>query len=105
MKLLAKIERGEYLIIRVDGSETRVKAKPTLDALYKAIGCDGIDSVILAKDEDGAPTIAMIVDDTGMVDHKPLNPRATELYHAKCGYVTQYSIHGDVVILDDRDFE
>jgi hypothetical protein len=46
----------------------------------------------------------MIVDDTGMIDHKPVNAKATELYRAKCNPGTPFSIHGDVAIVNDADF-
>jgi hypothetical protein len=44
----------------------------------------------------------MFVDDTGMIDGKPVNPKATALYHAICKPSTIHQIHGNVVILDDR---
>lgn len=37
------------------------------------------------------------VDDTGMVDGLPVNPRATEAYHKCCRPGTTFSIHGDAV--------
>jgi hypothetical protein len=66
------IRRGAYLIIRVDGSEEDVEGKPTLPAIYRAIGCESIDTVILTE-HAGRPALIMLVDDTGMIDHKPVN--------------------------------
>jgi hypothetical protein len=48
--------------------------------------------------------IVMMVDDTGMIDGKPINPKATELYRGVCRPGTPYSIHGDVAIVNDEDF-
>ena len=39
-----------------------------------------------------------------MVDGKPVNPKATELYRAICIPGTMASIHGDVAIVWDGDF-
>jgi hypothetical protein len=50
------------------------------------------------------PETVMLVDDTGMIDGKPINPKATALYHAICRPGTMFSIHGDVAIASDRDF-
>lgn len=43
-----EVRRGEYRIIRVDGTEQLVEEKPTLDRVYQIIGCDCVDTVILA---------------------------------------------------------
>ncbi len=98
------VRRGEYRIIRVDGSEMNVPQKPTLDRIHKAIGCDTFDTVLLKKGRDGTAEIVMLVDDTGMIDGKPVNPKATELYRAICKPGTPFSIHGDVAIVNDNDF-
>ncbi len=100
------VQRGEYLIIRVDGTEQRVKERPTLEAVYRAIGCGCIDVVNL--DRKRPPEIVMMVDDTGMLDHKPVNAKATALAQAAwkaAGRYSPYSIHGDVAIVHDQDFE
>jgi hypothetical protein len=39
-----------------------------------------------------------------MCDGKPVNPKATALYHAICKPGTLHSIHGDVAIVHDGDF-
>lgn len=97
------IRRGEFKIIRVDGREELIEEKPTLDRIHKAIGCDTIDAVPLTFSHN-APALVMIADDNGMIDGKPVNQKATELYRAICKPATFYSIHGDVAICDDRDF-
>lgn len=97
---IPNIHRGEYLIIRVNGEEERVAEKPTLHKLYRAIGCECADTVTL----DHKRQILMFVDDTGMIDHKPVNPKATALYHTRCKPGTVWAIHGDVAIVNDKDF-
>lgn len=94
------IEHGTYKIIRVDGTETLVKQKPTIRTVTRDIGCDSIDTVLL----DRKAEIVMMVDDTGMIDRKPVNPKATALYHSICKPGTVYAIHGDVAIVWDGDF-
>lgn len=93
-------KRGTYLIIRVDGSEETIEKHPFLKTICKQIGCDCIDTVLIDRKSE----TVMIVDDTGMVDGKPVNAKATELYHAICKPGTPFSIHGDVAICNDRDF-
>ncbi len=96
-----KMEPGKYQILRVDGSAVLIQGKPTLEAVRKLIGCECIDTVIL----DRKSQTVMLVDDTGMIDGKPVNAKATELYHAVCKPGTIHAIHGDVAIVNDRDFE
>jgi hypothetical protein len=92
--------RGSYWIIRVDGSETLYEEPPTFRQILPAIGCTVIDTVVLDRKRE----LIMIVDDTGMIDGKPVNPKATELYHAVCKPGTVHAIHGDVAIVNDEDF-
>ena len=94
------INRGEYRIIRTDGTEAIIKEVPTIDAIHKAIGCDCLDTVTL----DHESQTIMLVDDNGMVDGRPVNPKATEMYHRICRPRTIWSIHGDVAIVNDNDF-
>jgi hypothetical protein len=100
---LLNVKRGEYRIVRVNGAVISMPEKPTLRAIQQAIGAETLDSVILKRDSD-RPTIVMMVDDTGMIDSKPPNPKATELYHAICKPGTVWQIHGDVAIVHDGDF-
>jgi hypothetical protein len=114
-------------VIRTDGREedhTVSRATP-LQEIYRLIGCDTIDTVNL---RDGN---VMLVDDDGydceFVDHgqqptgpggqlaqtfenrpvrarKPVNPKATAMYHAVCQPGTTHQIVGDVAIALDADF-
>jgi hypothetical protein len=87
--------KGEYKIIHVDGTETVHQGKPTTRAIQMLIGCSGLDTVTI----DRKRQTVMFVDDTGMLDGKPVNAKATELYHAVCKPGTVWAIHGDVVIV------
>ena len=96
------VARGTFKIIRVDGSE-EICGPVSLKTIYEAIGCSTIDTVTLTWSAF-VPEIVMCVDDTGMIDNKPINPKATALYHSICKPGTPYSIHGDVAIVNDADF-
>ena len=95
------VKQGEYRLIKVDGTEILIEEKPTLSTIQRAIGADCIDTVCLDKP---ARTQIMIVDDTGMIDGKPVNPKATALYQSICKPGTVWAIHGDVAICNDLDF-
>lgn len=96
------VNPGTFLVIRVDGSEEVVKYAPNLTAVRRAIGCDSIDTVILTC-YAAQPDIVMCVDETGMIDDKPINTKATKLYHSICRPGTPYSIHGDVALFHDGE--
>lgn len=68
--------------------------------IQKLIGCDCCDVVNL---RDGR---VMLVDDTGKIDGKPVNSRATEIYRSIYPLAAEHgaSIHGDVAIAIDEDF-
>lgn len=87
-------------IIRTSGArEQHDIPKPSaIREIRKLIGAECLDSVTLLN---GA---VMLVDDTGMVDGRPVNPEATKLYHGVCDPNTVYQIHGDVAIVLDADF-
>lgn len=89
------VSPGTYKLIRCDGSETTHYGKPTVKAIQMLIGCDALDHVTI----DRRRQTVMFVDDTGMLDGKPVNAKATELYRAVCKPGTLHSIHGDVVIV------
>ena len=78
---MEEIRQGEYRIIRTDGTEILIEEKPNMDSILKAIGDECADTVCLDKQ---TRTQIMVVDDTGMVDGKPVNSKATELYHSVC---------------------
>jgi hypothetical protein len=109
------IKPGTYLIIRTDGTEEPVNEKPTFPFLEKRLSADLLGSVMLSR----SPCIVMLVDDAGWetktVDHggghlemvplrarKPVNAKATELYHQIRR--TTHQIVGDVAIVCDSDF-
>jgi hypothetical protein len=109
-------------IIRTDGTEETHDVPQTnpFPRIYALMGCSLIDTVSL---RDGR---VMLVDDAGyeydVIDHgtgpdgvfrvehrttrarKPVNPKATALYHAVCIPDTTHQIVGDVAIVRDADF-
>ncbi|MCC6193676.1 MAG: hypothetical protein IT518_04335 [Burkholderiales bacterium] len=84
-------------IIRADGREERVNIH--FDAIGKAIGARGMDSVNL---RDGR---VMLVDDMGHIaaPYPPVNPKATEIYWSVCRPGTTHTIVGDVAIVVDEE--
>lgn len=87
-------------IIRTTGEHEfhDIPDKRPWTTLYKLTDSESFDSVNL---RDGR---IMFVDDTGMVDGKPVNQEATELYHSICKPGTVWAIHGDVAIVRNEDF-
>jgi hypothetical protein len=99
------IRQGEYRIIRTDGRKILVEQKPTIRGIHRDIGCECCDSVTLQFGDYGhIPTIVMVVDDTGMLDGKPVNDKATALVREARGQDYPYFIHGDVAVVNDEDF-
>ena len=101
--------RGQFRVILLDGSEETFHVKPTLQKIKMAICCDTLDTVRIGKNPaNGPPTTIMFVDDIGAgfegSKPKPVNAKATALYHSICKPNNPYSIHGDVAIADDEDF-
>lgn len=94
------IKRGEYKIIRTDGAEILHTERPFMKTILADIGAVVMDTVIL----DSRNGQIMVCDDSGMIDGKPVNPKATKLYHAVCRPGTLHQIHGDVAIVNDCDF-
>ena len=89
------MEKASFKVIRVNGMETVHEGKVSTAEITRLIGCDTLDTVRIGAKRE----MTMFVDDTGMLDGKPVNPKATELYHAVCRPGTLHSIHGDVVIV------
>lgn len=87
-------------IIRVDGREEHFETTKgeAIAAIEKAIGADTLDGFSL---RDGRYVFA---DDSGFIDGKPRNPKATALYHGICRPGTTHYIAGDVAIVRDEDF-
>jgi hypothetical protein len=92
---------GSYKVIRVDGTEITHEGKASITEIMRLIGCNCLDTVTI----DRRRQTVMFVDDTGMLDRKPVNPKATALYLAICKPGTLHQIHGDVVIVNDGDYK
>ncbi len=89
--------QGQARLIKVDGTELTFNRVLSIGEIQKLIQAPlGLDSVNL---KDGH---VMMVDDTGMIDGKPINEKATALYHGVRR--TPYSIHGDAVVVWDEDY-
>jgi hypothetical protein len=97
------VKRGTFKVIRTDGTEQLIQERPSIRRISALIGAVTCDTVTLTRRGFRA-AIMMICDDTGMVAGKPVNPKATELYHAVCYPGTIYAIHGDVAVAHDSDF-
>lgn len=90
----------EVEVIRCNG--TREKA--TISRTQMVASCNQLLGVVAFDVVNLRDGRVMLVDDTGLVDGKPVNPEATKLYLAICKPGTRASIHGDVVIAIDEDF-
>lgn len=84
-------------IIRTDGSEERVQMP--FRSIQAVIQANGLDTVNL---RDGR---VMCVDDTGLIDGKPINQKATKLYHSVCHAGVTHPIAGDVAIVVDAEVD
>ncbi len=88
-------------VIRVDGMRDyhplpergRIMAE-----VHRLIDCEVCSTVHL---RDGR---IMLVDDTGALTDKPVNPEATTIYHGVCRPGTTWQIRGDVAIVWDSWF-
>lgn len=89
-------------LIRVDGTEVELTGPHAIRDVAQMIGADSLDTVALRH--MGSPLHVMMVDDAGMIDGRPVNVKATALYHANCVPGTTHPICGDVVVVPDGDF-
>lgn len=89
-------------LIRVDGTEQDLGGPVTIRQALQIISASTLDTVQLRH--LGRPLHVMLVDDTGMVDGRAVNDKATKLYWANCRPGTTHPICGDVVIVPDEDF-
>lgn len=90
----------EVTLIKTSGEESTYHMnKLSIREMARIAGCEVFDSVNL---RDGR---VMMVDDTGFMEGKKINPKATELYHGVCRPGTTHPICGDVVICWDKDWE
>jgi len=97
-------KRGQYRIIRTDETESTVVLKPAIEVIRKIINApQSLASVTLSRNDHGAEVV-MMVDDTGMIDGKPVNDKATALAREAFGETYPHKIHGDVIIVNDEDF-
>lgn len=103
-KHLGDCPPGQWKVARVNGIIEVLLERPTIRGICEAIGADTLDSVTL-RDAQGRPSgVVMMVDDSGLIDGKPVNPAATKLYHSVCRPGTTHPICGDVAIVNDGDF-
>jgi hypothetical protein len=121
MTRAVSVEHNTILVIRADGTESVVpmlKGTPPTEQAALLIGADMLDFVRIGLLE--GTDLVMAVDDNGweyeVVQHneqhfehraikarKPINQRATELYHEICKPGTTHQIVGDVAIMHDGD--
>lgn len=87
-------------IIRVDGTEETLSlpAASVFTRLERLLSASIFDTVNL---HDGR---VMLVDDNGHAAGKPVNEKATALYHSVCRPGATHQIVGDVAIALDEDF-
>lgn len=85
-------------LIKTNGEEIDFATKISSSDVAKLIGAACLTSIMLA---DG--THAMCIDDTGLIDGRPINPKATLLYWQKYG-PNDNAIHGDVLVVPDADY-
>jgi hypothetical protein len=111
-------------LIKTDGTETDLPEPINMDQILALISARTPCTVNLRS--MGHPLHVMVLDDDGWetelvnqgpdengVRHlglrsvrakKPVNAKATELYHQQCRPGTSHQIVGDVVIVPDEDF-
>ena len=99
------VKPGTYNIIRADGTEILVHAKPTLRAILAVTGVAELSHFVLSK----RPPLRVYVDDNGSAIGKPANEKATALYWGTVKpkrirqVVGPHSICGDVAIVNEAD--
>ncbi len=93
------VKRGEFLLITTGGEERLVTMKPFPATIRTLLGAECLDMLII----DFEHAQIMVIDDTGMLDGKPINTRASEIYRSACKPGAKQSIHGDVVVANDED--
>ena len=104
-------------VIRTDGQEEelRVGNAGALAAIKALIGAETLDTVnlrdgrVMLVDDDGWETETVEIE-PGKIELrpikalKPLNEKATKIYHGVCVEGTTHQIVGDVAIVLDHDF-
>lgn len=106
----------KVIIIRVSGEEethdvARERVWPEITALLGAPMLDTVnlrDGRVMLVDDGGYETTSEVRENvTHLVPTKPLKPvnaKATAMYHAICHPGTTHQIVGDVAIVNDEDF-
>lgn len=88
-------------LIKTNGEETTVKPAGrefTNDELHQLINCEFLHGITLG----GPEGLFMFIDDTGLIDGKPFNKKATEMVRKyKPGY--PFHVCGDVVVASRRE--
>jgi len=92
-------------LIRTDGTEEDLPHPLTTIEIEDLIKATALSTVNLRH--FGRPLHVMVLDDLGCATkaRKPVNEKATALYHANCIPGTTYQIVGDVVIVPDQDYD
>lgn len=104
--MLEAIKPGICKLIKCNGAEVLIERRATMRGIQTLIGAKSLDTICLTK-ENGQPAVVMVIDDTGRNDGRPVNDKATALYHAALearGQRTSNQIYGDVVLVHDQDF-
>jgi len=94
------VKPGESRLIRVDGQEAVLSERPTIAMIRRRLRAQSLDTITIDRENRQI----MAVDDTGMIDGKPVNEKATLLYRQICVPGSMGTIHGDVMIINDSDF-
>ncbi len=100
---IPEIRRGQYLLIRTDRS-MEAFSHPSIASIQKSIDCGCIETISLTKNDYGATEIVMLIDDSGTLYDRDINPIATALYRAVRRAGVDANIHGPAVLAMDEDF-
>lgn len=112
---------NEVFVIRTDGREESYTINPDeakMTTVRRALGFDSFDFVHFSSPRGLPHCISMIVDDNGYKSElvqngpssfelkvkearKPVNEKATQLYHSICKPGTIHQIVGDVALIHD----
>ena len=92
-----------YTILRCNGRHEAIDQVPTFEAMEQAISCTAFDAVPIGKANRPPDDEILLVDDTGLLDGKPINPEATLLYW-RVAPSQRHCIHGDAILTRDRYF-
>lgn len=90
-------------LIRDDGTEVELPPEVigNMQMLRELLGAESTDMVRLHH--LGRPLHVMLVDDIGSIRRRPVNAKATALYHANCRPGTTHDIRGHVIVCPEDD--